>query len=141
VDTKGFGGKTVSKKATIYTNDEKNKKLKVHISGKVEKFAVIQPNSILLKGNSEKNINSSVTIVPKDKYPFKVIGTRAKDGKNIRFKLEDVKKSGKQAYQLTVENLQKKQGRYSDTIYLKTDSDVMQEIEIRVYANISGGKK
>jgi len=37
---------------------------------------------------------------------------------------------------LTVENLKKVGGRYSDTIYLKTDSKIKPEIKIRVYGNI-----
>lgn len=140
MNTNGFGGKNVSKSATIFTNDEKNHKLRVTISGKVEKFVSIAPRTVNLKGVSGKKITSSVKITPEDKYPFKIVGKpRVKDGKSISFKLEE-KKSEKPEYLLTVENTQKENGRYSDIIYLKTDSEIKPEIEIRVYGSISEDK-
>ncbi len=41
---------------------------------------------------------------------------------------------------LTVENLKKEQGRYSDTIILKTDSKIRPEIKISVAGVISAGE-
>jgi len=50
--------------------------------------------------------------------------------------LKEVRISEREAYILIVENLKKRQGRYRDTIYLKTDSKIKPEIKIRVYGNI-----
>jgi len=78
----------------------------------------------------------TVKIIPEEKYPFKIVGDRTIHNQNFHYKLEEVKRSTKTEYVLTVENLKKEKGRYSDTIKLKTDSKIRPEIRIRVYGNI-----
>jgi hypothetical protein len=50
--------------------------------------------------------------------------------------LDEVKKSNGPAYELRVENLRQKTGRYYDTIILKTDSKIRPELDVRVYGNL-----
>ena len=121
------------KTAGVYTNDINRPRHDLVISGPVEKFATIRPQHVSLRGYAGDPIKGQVSIIPEKKYPFKIIEARAKDGKNIQFQLDEVKHSKGQAYELKVENLRQKTGRYYDTIILKTDSKIRPELNLRVY--------
>jgi len=103
------------------------------------------PQRVILRGFAGDQITNKVKIIPEEKYPFKIVGDRAVHKKNIRYELEEAKRSKKIEYVLTIANLKKQKGRYFDIIKLKTDSKIRPDIRIRVYGNIfdrpSGGKK
>lgn len=132
-NTRGYEGRKFSQLVTVYTNDPKNSRLTLRMSGQVNRFAKIEPKNISLSGPAEENIRASADIIPDPKYPFNIVESSAKDGKHICFKVE--KKEDK--YLVTVENLLKTKGRYFDSIILKTDNPLKPEISIRVYGNIS----
>jgi len=92
---------------------------------------------VKLEGAVGDQVKRTITIVANEKYPFKIIEARAKVGKNIRYELKEVKKSGGKEYLLYVENLKKQIGRYYDIIYLKTNKRPLPEILIRVQGNIA----
>ena len=123
----------MKKTAGVYTNDKNRPRQDLVISGAVEKFATIRPQHVSLRGFTGDPIKGQVSIIPEKKYPFKILEARAKDGKNIHFQLDEVKKAKGPAYELTVVNLREKNGRYYDTIILKTDSKVRPELNVRVY--------
>jgi hypothetical protein len=83
-----------------------------------------------------KRLSGSLTIIPEEKYPFKIVEAVANIEENINYKLEEIKKSNRSGYLLTVENLKKTKGRYFDVIILKTTSKIRPEIKIKVYGNI-----
>ena len=86
-----------------------------------------------MRGYEGKQMVSTVKIIPEEKYPFKIVGSEALFGNNIRHKIEETKNSKKKTeYVLTVENLKKDKGRYYDTISLKTDSKMRPLIKVRV---------
>jgi hypothetical protein len=126
----------MKKTAGVYTNDKNRPLQDLVISGPVEKFATIRPKHVSLRGYAGDPIKGQVSIISEKKYPFKILDARAQDGKNIKFQLDEVKKSNGPAYELTVENLLEKTGRYYDTIILKTDSKVRPELKVRVYGNL-----
>ena len=126
----------MKKTAGVYTNDKNRPRQDLIISGPVEKFATIRPKHVSLRGFTGDPIKGQVSIIPEKKYPFKILEVQAKDGKNINFQLDEVKNSKGQAYELKVENLREKTGRYYDTIILKTDSKVRPELKVRVYGNL-----
>ena len=126
----------MKKTAGVYTNDKNRPLQDLVISGPVEKFATIRPKHVSLRGYAGDPIKGQVSIISEKKYPFKILDARAQDGKNIKFQLDEVKKSNGPAYELTVENLREKTGRYYDTIILKTDSKVRPELKVRVYGNL-----
>lgn len=74
-----------------------------------------------------------VSIIPEKKYPFKIIDAKAQSGKNITIQLDEKSNSNGTAYELKVENISQKSGRYYDTIILKTDSKVRPELDVKVY--------
>ncbi len=97
-------------------------------------------NRVSLNGTAGQKISSAVTIIPEPNYAFKILESHAVKGKDIAFKLEEVKKENRSEYVVTVENLKKESGRYYDTVMLKTDSKVQKEIKINVYGNITDAK-
>ena len=130
----------MKKTAGVYTNDKNRPRQDLIISGPVEKFATIRPKHVSLRGFTGDPIKGQVSIIPEKKYPFKILEVQAKDGKNINFQLDEVKNSKGQAYELKVENLREKTGRYYDTIILKTDSKVRPELNVRVYGYLQTRK-
>ncbi len=136
MNTRGYGGRTLKKSITVYTNDPKNARIRLQVSGKVEKFATIQPKYVRMHGLVGMTPVRTVKIIPEAKHPFKIVEARAVKGEDIRFELKPLSDSKPGGYEVKVENLRKTKGRYSDTIILKTDNSAKPELKIRVYGNI-----
>ena len=135
VNTRGYGGRKLHKIITVRTSDQKRSGQKLYISGLVEAFAIITPKIVRLKGPVGKPIQTSIKIIPMDKYPFAIVGVRARRGINIEYDLrKNVDGAG---YILKVSNRRKTKGRYADSIRLITDSNIKREINIYVYGHIS----
>ncbi|MBT8351045.1 MAG: hypothetical protein KJO26_07410 [Deltaproteobacteria bacterium] len=94
-------------------------------------------NLVKLEGAVGKEIERTITITANEKYPFKIINTRAKVGRDISYELKEVKNSDGKKYSLSVKNLKTQRGRYHDIISLKTDKTPLPEIIIRVKGNIT----
>jgi hypothetical protein len=131
----------MKKTASVYTNDKNRSRIDLTISGQVEKFVTIRPRHVNLRGYVGDTLQALVSLIPEKKYPFKILNVSAKDGKNIKFQLDEVESSANGAYELKVENLKPDTGRYYDTIFLKTDSKIRPEISVRVYGNLRPRKK
>ena len=106
------------------------------IAGPVESFVTIAPNYVRLQGFEGDPISQAVRIIPEEKYPFKILNAKARNGENIGFQLQEIKASNRTQYSLTVENLKNDQGRYVDAIILETDSPVRPELEVRVFGYV-----
>ena len=96
---------------------------------------------MFLSGSVGNKIAASVRIIPEKKYPFKIISTKTKRGKNINYNLSTESKHETDEYLLRIENLKKEKGRYHDIIYLKTDSSLQPEIRIIIVGNIINNKQ
>ena len=126
----------MKKTASVYTNDKNRSRMDLAMSGQVEKFVTIRPKHVNLRGYTGDSIKALVSIIPEEKYPFKILKISAKDGKNIKFQVDEVETSANGAYELKVENLKPNPGRYYDTIFLETDSKIRPKISVRVYGNL-----
>ena len=124
------------KTAGVYTNDKARPQQDLIISGQVEKFVTIRPQNANMRGIVGDPIKGSVTIIPEKKYPFKIINSHAKDGKNIKYQLEETKESDTTVYKLNIVNQKTDAGRYYDAIILETDSNIRPQINVRVYGYI-----
>jgi hypothetical protein len=107
------------------------------ISGFVEKFAAVDPSFAKLKGTADQSIETSVTITPAEKYPFRIVDISAKKGDNIRFTFKEIHSRDRNHYILIVQNIKSSKGRYVDKIYLKTDSPIRPVVEVVVVGIIS----
>jgi len=123
----------MKKNAGVYTNDKTRPHQDLVISGQVETFVTIRPKHANMRGIVGDPIKGTVTIIPEKKYPFKIINLRAKDGKNIKYQLEETTVSDITAYKLNIENLKTEPGRYYDAIILETDSKIRPQLSVRVY--------
>ena len=89
-----------------------------------------------MRGFTGEPIQSTVTIIPEEKYPFKVLKVSARDGRDIRFKLEEENNAEGPRYALIVENQRTQKGRYFDVITLETDSRIRPRLDVRVYGDL-----
>jgi hypothetical protein len=136
VNTYNKGGQAIRKQATLFTNDEKNSRLQLTISGSVDKFVTIKPDRVKLRGIAGDDIKRKVTITPEKKYPFKIVKVSAKNGNDIDFELSEEKGDQGPVYALVIENKRLQQGRYFDMITLETDSEIQPKLSIRVYGDL-----
>ena len=139
--TSGYGGKRLSKKILVQTDDTKHPFIHLAIVGRVEEFVHLNPKKVYLRGAVGTDIKRTVSIIPAEKYPFNILETKATSGRDISYQLEKDEKSEKKRWLLTVENRKKERGNYFDTINLKTDSKIRPTIKIRVYGNIFKPRK
>ena len=89
-----------------------------------------------MHGFTGDHLTGKVTIIPLEKYPFKILNVRAKNGKEMRFQLQEEKSEKGLQYALTVENQRLEKGRYFDIITLETDSKISPTLSVRVYGDI-----
>jgi hypothetical protein len=122
----------VEKSAEVMTSDPVEPVVHLTIAGQVDRFAAIHPRTLSLRGVSGETLRGSVSIVPEDKYPFKIMSAQPVEGK-LKVQLDEVVQDGKKAYSLVVESLRNEAGSYFDTVRLKTDSPLQPEMDVRVY--------
>ena len=111
----------MKKSIRVYTNDPKNEKIALQLSGKVKKFVTIKPRKVFLKGNVGESISQTVLITPGEGEVFKILKVNALKGGDYKHSLKEVEIEGKAAYELTVENTRETAGRYFDKIFMITD--------------------
>jgi hypothetical protein len=121
------------KTAGVFTNDTTRPQQDLVISGQVEKFVTIRPQHANMRGFVGDPVKGTVTIIPEKKYPFKILNLRAKDGKYIKYQLEETKQADTMVYKLNIENLKTDAGRYYDSIIIETDSKIRPQLNVRVY--------
>jgi hypothetical protein len=126
----------LKKSATVVTNDLNTPEFELTMQGEVDAFATITPAYLRLNGNVGEKISGKVAILISEKYPFNILEVKARDGQNIIFNLEKNLKGNEPGYTLSVENLMEQEGRYYDTIHLKTDNKIKPFITVKVYGNI-----
>lgn len=102
------------------------------MTGPVEKFVTITPSRVSFSGSPDTEMSRIIRIIPEEKYPFKILSHKAREGKNITYTFEEIDGKGKAEYRLVVTNSKKTKGRYSDRIELKTDSKIQPEIFVYV---------
>ncbi|MBN2254964.1 MAG: hypothetical protein JW736_04605 [Deltaproteobacteria bacterium] len=121
------------KSVTVFTNDPRRPSMRLKITGNVEEYAVIEPQRVRLIGPVGKPLESKITIVPKDRYPFTVTGIRMRSGRYVSAELREKAGGG---YEVTVVNRRTTTGIYYDTVILTTDSAIRQELMISVFGKI-----
>lgn len=113
-----------------------NPKPKLIIYGNVEKFVNIEPPSVSLRGYVGETMQKEVRIIPREKYPFKIVTSNAQYGKDILFQINENKIGEATEYLLKVKNIKKEKGVYRDKIILQTNSEIKPTLKISVYLKI-----
>ncbi len=122
----------MKKSIKVYTNDPKNEKIALQLSGTVKKFVTIKPSKVFLKGNVGESISQTVTITPGEGEVFKIVQVNALKGGDYKQSIKEIEIDGKKAYELTVENTRETEGRYFDKIFMITDRMDQQPISLIV---------
>ncbi len=120
----------MKKSIKVYTNDPKNEKVVLQLSGKVKKFVTIKPSKVFLKGNVGESISQTVLITPGENEVFKIMKVNALKGVDYKYSFKEIESNGQIAYELTVENTRETAGRYFDKIFMITDR--MDQAPIKV---------
>jgi hypothetical protein len=136
VVTKGYGGNKYNKSIRVDTNDPNHAKIELKISGDVKTFATVIPKSVYLNGKVGDSLSQVVKIVPETPELFKIMKVSAITDTDIQYSLQEIDKSGKKFYELTIENTKKTPGRYFDTISIITDKSDQMPLTIYVRGNI-----
>jgi hypothetical protein len=136
LNTTGYGDRTMSKYAQVFTNDPTKKEIHLTVNVPVESFAKITPSMVRFNGRVGAPLKQEVRIFPTERHPFKITGTRTREGRFVRVTLTEIVESEQPGYLLEVENIRADVGAYNDMIYLETNNKEKPALEIRVYANI-----
>ena len=108
--------------------------------GDVKRVVTVSPPNVRFFGAAGTQLQQTVSIVPEENYPFKILKTAARDGRNIRYHLQEKQNDNRVSYLLTVENRKAEQGRYYDRIELTTDSQYKPRIHINVHGRIGAAR-
>lgn len=133
-DTNGYGGTHFRKGAHVFTNAGKEP-IYLLLSGKVNKFAEIEPKTIALKGKNTESISATLKITPSEQYPFSITKLRVDPFIQSKVKVSHEKQGN--AYVITIENQLDKPGRYWGRLYIETDSPVKPELRLYIAGNIT----
>ena len=125
------------KKAIVHSNDPYRPQLALTMSGRVDPFAQIKPEHVIIRGYVGDALRRRVTIVPSRNNPFAITEVKAKFGDNIKIAWKTTETPQGKAYLVDVENTRAKKGRYYDTLYLMTDSALRPRIPIQVRGSIA----
>ena len=131
----------MKKKITVFSNDPKHPQLLLTVGGPVEEFADIEPERIILRGNSGQPMRRELVVKPRAAYPFKITEIKAKNGINIQYELKEQETPEGKSYIIMVENTKTSPGKYYDTLFLSTDSTLKPKIPVHVYGTIAAGPK
>ena len=127
----------MQKKATVYSNDAARPRLDLTVRGHVDKFAHITPEHIIIRGYAGEPLRRKVTVKPTSENPFSITDVKAKHGNNIKiaWKQEDTHQG--KTWVIEVQNTRVAKGRYNDTLYLFTDSNLKPKIPVPVRGSIA----
>lgn len=114
--------------------------IELSVAGTVKRVVTVVPQHVRLRGPAGTKVRQTVSIVPEKEFPFKILKTSARNGRNIRYRLREERNGSRVSYLLTVENLKTEQGRYYDRIELTTDSEYKPRIHINVHGRIGSAK-
>lgn len=106
------------------------------MSGRIKKFATVEPSRVNLEGVVGETVSRTVTIVPETEEPFQIMAVNAMKGLDFTHELKETKVNGKKAYSLIVTNTRKTEGRYYDKLIVLTDRSDHQPITIIVIGDV-----
>ena len=128
----GCGGRKIRENVRLQTNDPNRPWLDVAVTGVVEKFAEIRPERVRFTGAADQPLFIEVEIIPRKDLPFTIGQIDARSGTFIKHELIRRCTDGYDRCVLRVENTRKEKGRYVDSLYVRTDSNLRPTISIPV---------
>lgn len=117
----------------VKTDDPMKRKFNLVVSGPVEKIVDIQPRSVYMDGKPGDTLSTVVTITPSDKYQFSIVGMEQKMNAGIHTTLVEPKADA-QSWQIEINSTSDRAETLYDVLTLRTDSQYLPVMTIRVYA-------
>jgi hypothetical protein len=136
VNTSYHGGSLLKKSLMVYTNDAAHPTQVLTLTGHVDNLYILSPSRVRLVGPVGTEIKQTLKLTTKEKYPLQLESIRALRGNYIHYALKKIAGGKSAVYEIDVENTRKQEGRFIDTLYVKTDSKVKPQIDIPVYGYI-----
>ncbi|MDY0220858.1 MAG: hypothetical protein RBR67_06960 [Desulfobacterium sp.] len=118
--------------------DQTGDPLTLKVSANVEKIATVTPEVVHFVGDPGKTLETTVHILPSDRYAFSLKDQVIPAMKNVEAVLR-LSNTREKAWDLVVTNTRKITGRYYEVITLVTDSAAQPELKIRVFGNLNVG--
>lgn len=114
------------------TNDSQRPWIEVTVTGTVEKFADIKPERVHLVGPAGAPVSVELEVIPRKDYPFTIQGIEARGGNFITYELIRRCGEGKEGCTIRIGNKRMEKGRYTDVLYIITDSAIRPKIPIYI---------
>lgn len=133
-DTRGYGGHVFDKTITVDTNDPLLPELHLKLKGPVGLFARIEPNRIVLRGQTGASLNAQATIIPNAVHPFRIIEVAAE--RRLAEKIDVLVEEHEGRYVVTIHNRQSMPGQYRGRVIVKTDSTLKKKLFLYVIGDI-----
>ena len=134
VNTKGKKGK-LNQGATIFSNDPRNPKTKISISGIIKLYFLIDPSSrVRFQGLHGDKLKKEVTITSLVGESFEITDIKTNIKDKIDYTLNTIEKNEK--YSLEIKTRSGLKEPFHGKVVLKTNSQKKPEIEISVTAQL-----
>lgn len=137
-NTRGYGGRDFNKTITVTTDDPKQPRIQLHLSGKVMQFASIQPGHLFLRGNAGDPLQAEAIITPSPAHRFKIVKTTTDSRLADKIAVTVTESDG--AYHVTVRNLLTAPASYGGNILFTTDNTLRPKLKLYVRGRIEGKK-
>ncbi len=102
------------------------------VTGPVEKFLTILPKTININGKEGSEGSGVATLIPEEKFPFKIISSKLNKGKNLDLDVSESKQDGKTVYSVKVTSDKEASGNFYDKVLIDTDSKIKPLITVWV---------
>ena len=123
----------------LYTNDPRNGRVELTVSGKVNGYVNFFPRYARLFGAQGETIQARIKILPTKDHPFTIKSVKAKEGQNIKYDLKPLGETPtRDGYELIVRNTRQQAGVYRDFISIETDLKAKPSLSIPVSGRIMG---
>ena len=137
MNTAHYGGSTLRKGFTVYTNDPRIPQVRLQVVGKVKGFISLSPAYVRFVGREGQALSTSIHIKPLNGHVFSIKKIRMQKGEHLTYDLKPAGKDpAREGYLVVVKNTMKSAGFYQDTIIVETDSDKKPSLRIPVSARI-----
>ncbi|RLB84058.1 MAG: hypothetical protein DRH17_00640 [Deltaproteobacteria bacterium] len=133
LQTAGRAG-VVTKYAVVHTNDPRQPKIQLTITGSVIPYVTVKPRRVRIVGVEGQIVSRNVEIIPHKDYPFKILKIESNIDQAVRYCLSDT--ADKHGYVLTVENIEGMVGHRAGRIIIETDSEFKPRLTVYVDVNM-----
>lgn len=119
------------------TNDPRRPDLRLTLSGRVEKFAAVEPRFVYFRGEAEDVEPVELEVTPNSIAGFRITGVVADKPHLFSAELVEPCSEENSPCRIRVINRRTDAGKYIGVIHIKTDSRIQPSFAIVVRANLS----